>query len=42
MSLEAIIMVIVGVSVPAGALIFFEWVARKETRDSKPRFGRFH
>ena len=42
MSLEVIIMVVIGFSVPIGALIFFEWVARKDIRESKPRFGRFH
>ena len=42
MSLEVIIMVVIGFSVPIGALIFFEWVAHKETRDNKPRWGRFH
>jgi len=41
MNLEVIIMVVVGLSVPVGALVFFEWLARKEMRETKPRFGRF-
>jgi hypothetical protein len=39
MSLELIFLLIVGVSVPLGALIFFDWHTRKQMRETEARLG---